>query len=345
MGTIQPTRAEIEAQLVNYASGGREAVYWGPFHNDAAKKGSSGKPNFSVNLDTGEWNCFRCGQGGKTLFSLAYVLGSDWEPPENWRDAKFTPKERPPSKVDCLDEAMAAGRGAFLKSPAYQYIQSRGLKPYTALVYGLGYGQPSPKVSANTWEMAKESQLILKNTSTWQWAGSVFYADPLTNPTVVNCRYIPDKDLPDGERWFDIHQNHHTWGDRKVPLGAWRITAQTRTIVVVEGLFDMLIGAQTIAERGLYPEVVCVYTNGSMIAGPLLKWFREHKGYDYVLLPDQDEAGLGGWDEENKKEKKGWKQHLTAALDEGGGKYVVVNTPERLDPDEAFLGGWWPSVI
>ena len=348
---IKPTRAEmleqataiLRSQPVNFNTGGREAVWWCPFHNDAARSGHSGKPNFSINLDTGEWNCFRCGEGGRTLFSLAHRLGSNWEPPENWRDAKFTPRVKEPTKVNYITEALAAGRNAFLTSPAFEYVtRVRGLKPFTATLYGLGYGQPAPPVSKATWEFAKESRMILGKSETWQWAGSVFYADPLTEPTVINCRYIPEEMLPPNERWFEIHANHHTWGDRVVPLGSWRITGQTRVVIVVEGMFDMLVGAQTIAERGLDTDVVCVYTNGSMIAGPVLKWFREHKEYEYVLLPDQDPAGLGGEDA-NGKFIKGWLQHLEEAIEDEKRMYVV-NPPNGKDPDEAFLDGWWPGV-
>jgi len=42
-------------------------------------------------------------------------------------------------------------------------------------------------------------------------AGSVVYGDPLINPTVINCRYIPEEQLPAKERWFDIQDRHRTW--------------------------------------------------------------------------------------------------------------------------------------
>jgi len=48
--------------------------------------------------------------------------------------------------------------------------------------------------------MANESRLLIKDT--WLWAGSVVYADPLINPTVINCRYIPEEQLPAKERWL-----------------------------------------------------------------------------------------------------------------------------------------------
>ena len=329
----------------------REAWWWCPFHNDAARTGHSGKPNFSINTDTGQWSCFRCNNGGKTLHSLAKALGTDWEPPENWKEpAAGFQKQRAPSKVDCLNEALTSGRTAFLASPALPYIQSRGLSTYTSAVYGLGYGQPKPVISDYSWKMANESRLLIKDT--WLWAGSVVYADPLINPTVINCRYIPEEQLPAKERWFDIQDRHRTWGNRVVPLGSWRITAQTEVIMVVEGMFDMLVGAQTIASRGLHPEVVCVYTNGAKPASQIVNWFTEHaKRYYFIFIPDQDGAGVGEFrdiqHQDGSTEHRwldGWKQVLEKAIKDGGGKYDFINTPDKLDPDEAFLQDWWPAI-
>ena len=64
-----------------------------------------------------------------------------------------------------------------------------------------------------------------------------------------------------------------------------------------------------------------------------------------MLIPDPDEAGLGGWDEEKKKNVPGWLQHVSGAIEKGGGRHYVLPTPDGLDPDEAFLSGWWPSII
>ena len=328
----------------------REAWWWCPFHNDAGRTGNTGKPNFSINMDTGEWNCFRCNNGGKTLYSLAKALGANWDPPENWKDTAAFQKQRAPSKVDCLNEALASARAAFLSSPALKYAEQRGLSSYTSAVYGLGYGQPKPTISTYSWKMANESRLLIKDT--WLWAGSIVYADPLINPTVINCRYIPEEMLPEKTRWFEINDRHHTWGNRVVPLGSWRITAQTEVVMVVEGMFDMLVGAQTIASRGLHPEVVCVYTNGAKPASQIIEWFTQHaKQYYFVFVPDQDGAGLGehrdidlaGGGKEHRW-IPGWKQALENAVKEGDGKYCFINTPDKMDPDEAFLGGWWPTI-
>lgn len=192
---------------------------------------------------------------------------------------------------------------------------------------------------------ASESKLVLRS-GVWLWAGSVVYADPINQPTVINVRYIPDDRLPGGTRPFPIEENHHTWGVRQTPLGSWRITSSTRVLIVVEGLFDMLIGAQIVGERNLHPEVVTVYTNGASPVYRMLDWFTIHATrFDFVLIPDPDKAGLGVWDEAKKKNVPGWLQHVSSAIEKGGGRHCVIQTPDRLDPDEAFLSGWWPSTI
>ena len=285
---------------------------------------------------------------------LSYKLGKGWRPDLSQTAAidSFAPREAPKTKVGLLGEALSAGRSALLTSPALPYLQSRGVKQYTALVYGLGYGQPMPCITREVAISAQESKLVLKN-GIWLWAGGVVYADPITKPTILNVRYIPDNFLPAGERPFNTEEKHHSWGVRQAPLGSWRIRPQTRAVMVVEGLFDMLVGAQTVSERGLHPEVVTVYTNGASPVYRMLDWFTANAGkYEFILIPDQDGAGLGEFKEFQLKDGgiekrwvKGWKDHITDALDKGGGRYTVINTPNGLDPDEAFLSGWWPSVI
>jgi hypothetical protein len=322
------------------------AHWWCPFHPDSNRAGRGGTPNFGINVEIGYYKCLRCGESGPSLSHLSHKLGKGWRPDLSQNAAiNNYSREVPKSKVNQLDEALSAARSSLLTSPAMPYLKERGLKPYTALVYGLAYGHPTPYISKGTAVSAYEAKLVLRS-GVWLWAGSVVYADPISRPTVLNVRYIPDRYLKAGTRPFDIEENHHTWGVRQAPLGSWRITGETKVLVVVEGLFDMLVGAQAVSERHLHPEVVTVYTNGASPVYRMLDWFTANATkYDFVLIPDQDQAGLGGYDEEKKKPILGWLQHITAALDKGGGRHFEVNTPDRLDPDEAFLSGWWPSVI
>ena len=101
---------------------------------------------------------------------------------------------------------------------------------------------------------------------------------------------------------------------------------------MVEGLFDMLAGAQVTA--ALYPQVVVVYTNGSNPSFHVAKWFEEHPEYEYVLIADPDKAG------------QDWLGHVSTAIQAGGGAWCSFAVPQGYeDPDEAFLGGWLPDIF
>jgi hypothetical protein len=302
-------------------------IWWCPFHADAEKAGNSRKPNFGVNLVDGHWCCLRCGASGPSIAALQQKLGK-YQPPANDKPTRVRRK----SQVELLDEALSETRAIFPKSPAAQYVrQERHLNLSTALTYGLGYGLPKPPVSRETWLAAKESLLVFRG-GVWGWAGGVIYADPPTSPTVINVRYLPDDLLPTGTRNFEPKDNHHTWGDRLRPLGSWRLRPSTQVVIVLEGLFDMLIAAQEIERRKLYPEVVPVYTNGAKPSYHLLEWFSTSP-YEYILVQDPDEAG------------DNWQEMVTGAICRGEGRYHACRPPDDLDPDEAFLDGWWPAMF
>ena len=156
---------------------------------------------------------------------------------------------------------------------------------------------------------------------------------PPTHPTVMNVRYIPENQIPKGTRTFMPLKNHKTWGNRVQPLGSWRITPATRTLVVLEGLFDMLITAQKLHQLGREADTVAVYTNGASPSAKLHRWFSEHPQFEYVLLRDPDKAGAE------------WVQSVSASIRHGGAKVRALRPPDSLDPDEAILSGWWPSAI
>jgi hypothetical protein len=234
--------------------------------------------------------------------------------------------------VQLLDEAMSEARACVQKSPAWAYLEARGVSPYTALVYGLGYGIPCPPVHREILQAAKQS-LMVRRDGTWLWAGGVVYADPPTHPIVMNVRYIPEERLPKGTRPFRPEKNHKTWGNRVQPLGSWRITPTTRTLVVLEGLFDLLITAQKIHQIAHEADTVAVYTNGASPAAKMLDWFSRHGQYEYVLLRDPDAAG------------QEWARTISAATRRSGGKVRTLCPPDNLDPDEAILSGWWPFGI
>jgi DNA primase len=307
------------------------ATFWCPAHPDEAQGGTTGSPNFGIDLNTGRYNCFRCGFKGGSLYSLAKKIGSDYKP----KNAEFV-KKRP--KRDVADghsiaditEALADAQSRLLNSPAMSYLRHRGVTPYTAMVYGLGYGVGAPVVSKPTIDAGWKLSLIHQRE--WLWSESVVYADPIIDPIVLNVRYLPPEYMRHG-RGFELGKHpHRTWGERIAPLGAWRITERTQAILVVEGLFDMLVGAQFLEQRRLFPDIVCVYTNGASPACEIVDWFAEND-YDYFLIQDMDKAG------------DAWTATLTEVMKEKGHRYTLIYPPEGKDPDEAFLDGWWPPCI
>jgi len=306
------------------------AIFWCPFHNDSAREGKSGHANFGVHLEKGYWSCLRCGAKGGSLNSLRKKLGKEGKPMQ----VATTPyrHDAQPTQTTALDEALAEARAHVQSSPAWKYLAERGLSPYTALVYGMGYGIPKPAVSRATLNAAYQSRLVMAK-GIWLWAGAVVYADPPIQPTVINVRYLADEKLPPGLRPFAPEKNHRTWGNRVRPLGAWRIGPKTKMLVVLEGLFDMLVMAQALKERGLDREVIAVYTNGSCPSARMLEWFSQNSQYAYLLVRDPDDAGAQ------------WTAHLAKAIHDGGGNVNLSTPPDTLDPDEAILSGWWPDHL
>ena len=311
------------------------AIFWCPFHGDHNRAGQGGHANFGVHLVKGYWKCLRCGQSGGSLKSLSQKLGQTFKGDANWKppntDTTRPTPARLPTQVDCLDEAMSDARSRIHHSPVRQYLASRGVSDYTALVYGLGYGNPAPVVRASVIRSAKQS-LMVRRDGKWLWAGAVVYADPPVRPTVINARYIPDSLLPPGTRNFIPPENHKTWGNRIQPLGAWRLRSTTKKIIVLEGLFDLLVTAQKIHELGLDESVSAVYTNGASPAHRMLAWFSRNGQYEYILIHDPDNAGLQ------------WCESVSGAIRQVTPSVRIISTPGKLDPDEAILGGWWPDI-
>ncbi len=290
------------------------AEFWCPAHPDEQRGGTTGVPNFAIDLNTGRYNCFRCGFKGGSLYSLAKKLGADYQP----KQAELIVK-RPKREINGgvtvadLSEALADAQSRILSSSAMSYLKHRGVTPYTAMMYGLGYGIGNPAVSYATSDAAYKLSLVYKRN--WLWSESVVYADPVTDPAVLNVRYLPPEYMRHG-RGFELKKPHRTWGDRLAPLGAWRITERTQAVMVVEGLFDMLVGAQFLASPST----------------EIVEWFAQ-RDYDYFLIQDMDEAG------------DTWTETLTGVMNEKGYKYTLIYPPDGKDPDEAFLDGWWPPCI
>lgn len=289
------------------------ADWWCPFHPDREKAGRGGRPNFGVNLTDGYWRCFRCGASGPSVQQLRTKLGADWKPKYHETSAS---REKTPVGISSVREGIDAARAALLKK-AMGYIRQRGLRPYTAMLYGLGYGIPRPPVSPQVWQAARELRLI-NSHDWWLWAGGIVYADPPYMPTFLQVRHLREG-----------APKYQSWGRLGEPLGAWRITPKTRMVVVVEGMFDMLVVAQALYDRRLDGEVTPVYTSSASVSHTMREWFEKKRAEEYLLIPDPDEAG------------RDWEKTLKVAIRKSGASCRVARPPDGLDPDEAILQGWW----
>jgi len=307
---------EILGQAVRVEEHRGWAIFWCPFHNDAARAGQGGRPNFGVNIhsEKGFWKCLRCGESGPSLAALRRKLGVS-------HPKIVTRYRKRSSQVTGLDEALAESRAALLRSPAWGYLQSRHIRPYTALTYGLGYGLPTPKVHRDTLETARSARLVAQDGH-WLWAGGVVYADPLTRPITIQVRHLHKQ----------TDKKYQPWGRLTQQLGAWRVKPSTKIVIIIEGLFDMLTFAQALHDRQL-ETVVPVFTGGASVSWAMRSWFQEHNQVGYLLVPDPDEAG------------KEWCKAIRAAIRKGKGVSHTVHPPKGLDPDEAILQDWWPEGI
>ena len=90
------------------------AIFWCPFHADDARAGQGGRPNFGVKIHSpeGYWKCLRCGVAGPSLTALQRKLGVS--PPQ-----PTAPQPKIQARFFGLDEALAEGRAALLRSPAW----------------------------------------------------------------------------------------------------------------------------------------------------------------------------------------------------------------------------------
>ena len=103
------------------------------------KKAARENPTLESILNTGRYNCFRCGFKGGSLKSLAKAVGAEYTP-KNVEFIKRRPKRvaNGGHDVSHVVEAIADAQSRLLKSPAMSYLKQRGITPYTAMMYGLG---------------------------------------------------------------------------------------------------------------------------------------------------------------------------------------------------------------
>src|SRR5574339_564500 len=102
------------------------AVYWCPNHPDESQKGSTGEPNFGIDLNTGRYNCFRCGFKGGSIASLAKALHVNYTP-KNKEYIPRKPKREFTDGYSVVDvaEAIADAQSKLLTSSAMSYLKHR----------------------------------------------------------------------------------------------------------------------------------------------------------------------------------------------------------------------------
>jgi hypothetical protein len=108
------------------------AEFWWPAHPDEQRGGTTGVPNFAIDLNTGRYNCFRCGFKGGSLYSLPKTLGADYRPKQAELIIKRPKRDlNGGATVAGLSEALADAQSRILSSSAMSYLKHRGVTPYT----------------------------------------------------------------------------------------------------------------------------------------------------------------------------------------------------------------------
>ncbi len=326
------------------------ATFFCPFHPDKA----GGNPNFGVNLNNGgQWKCLRagCDARGRSIVSLAWALGKhdlvrEWRrtgvlPPLSGRGLKGGPlhhrheEETPPSPIPVLLPAVSRARRFFWQDKraglARRYLWEREVDPITAFQYGLGVGMATPDVPQDVIQAALSARLARKSREGrvwWLWINGVVYADPPAHPQVIIVRYPVPRTARNGKAL-----RYMTWGKgRTRPLGAWMVGANTKVLVVVEGMFDMFAFAQVLRLAGRLGEVVPVALGGGASAA-VMRWLAAWKG-QLIVVPDPDESGQG-----YASQIREWR--MAAGKEEP----LILVPPRELDPDEALHAGWLPPEI
>jgi len=302
------------------------AVFWCPFHPDAARRGRRGRPNFGVSLVDGHWKCLACGRAGPSLQALARELGKAL--PAGRERARAERAERapapPPPPVRRLDPLLGRLRELLLApagGAARAFLARRGVDTETARAYGLGYAPPDPpRVSPEVRRALAEAGIWPEGRRGWAWGNALVLAEPPVAPWAVQIRRLEPGGRP----------KYQTWGQIRTPWGWWRVhPSATAAVVVVEGMMDLLAFAAALARRGALPRVIPLATGGggSREALERLAGFRG----EILLVPDPDEAG------------EAWARRIREAL--GRRPVRVERPPDGLDPDEALRAGWWPEGL
>jgi hypothetical protein len=223
--------ADLEAFDARPAGGGRERRFCCPLPACADKPRDRAHQSLSVDTDTGDWTCFRCGGAGR--------LVERWRPAGAWRRERalwpfrLAPeRERRHAASTPQLAPLWAATSELAGTPGAAYLAGRGLPPDVAAACGVRFAP--------------------------DWMGRPAVVFPLHDPTgalvAANTRYLGDE-----ARRNSAQPKTRTIGDRVLGAfatpGAWAADP----LVLVEGPCDALAlyaaGVPAVALVGTRPPV------------------------------------------------------------------------------------------
>jgi DNA primase len=263
------------------------------FHADG------GRPNLHIYADSQSWRCYRCGIGGDVV---AFVMHAEdvgfREAVDHLTGGRAVPVRPVPRSAPALPPAprVLEGRTAeelavlqattsfyhsnLLAEPrALDYLAQRGISPATARQYRLGYAAGDQLLAFLHWQRLPLGAALHLGLLTR--AGHEFMADRLVIPELCAGRpmWLIGRALAE-DLANDVPKYLGLPGAK--PLLGWNQSRGSATVVVVEGVFDVL----AVRQWG-YPVVGLLGTNVRPDQVDQLRAFSRA----YLVL-DTDDAGF-----------------------------------------------------
>jgi DNA primase len=293
-----PIREVVAGYGIELRRQGRADVGRCPFHADG------GRPNFHVWADTSSWWCFRCNVGGdvirlvelaesvsfrEAVERLGGVAPCDLaarRPVLTVPPASRGFEDRDSEELAALQAATAVYHHRLLADPrALAYVAQRGLDRAAVESYRIGYAAGDELIPYLRWRrlpLGPALRLGLLNHTGRELLASRIVVPELRDgqPVWLVGRILEHDAIVDG----DVEKappKYLALRGSKPLLGA-ELARDSATIIVVEGVFDLL----TLRNWG-YPAVALVGTHTRAEVIDQLRSFRR-----VYLVLDQDEAGI-----------------------------------------------------
>jgi DNA primase len=278
---------------------GRASVGRCPFHPDR------GRPNLYLWPDTRSWWCFRCNVGGDVIRFVELAEGLGFReaverlagdrlgqvaprpsaPPAPPPLPSVAVEDRDPDELAALQAATSVYHHRLLTDPvAMAYIERRGLDRATVETCRIGYAAGDELLPFLRWHRLPLGPALRIGLLTH--AGREFMASRIVVPEVHDGHpvWLVGRLLESASRQGDLVEQPPPRylalrGSR--PLLGWEQARGSATVVLVEGVFDLL----TLRRWGL-PAVALVGTHTRPAAIEELRTFQR-----VYLVLDQDDAG------------------------------------------------------